>query len=74
MDHRKACGGVQRPEGSARWTRSRAPSDRVRRSHQSLPRSAGRRSTAELERRLAEEIVWLQRLIDTLGEELVEDP
>lgn len=31
-------------------------------------------SAAELERRIAEEIIYVRRLIDTLGEELVEDP
>lgn len=31
-------------------------------------------STAELERRIAEEIIYVQRLIDALGEELIEDP
>jgi len=31
-------------------------------------------SAAELERRIAEEIIYVQRLIDALGEELIEDP
>lgn len=31
-------------------------------------------SSAELERRIAEEIIYVQRLIDALGEELIEDP
>ncbi len=31
-------------------------------------------STTELERRIAEEIIYVQRLIDALGEELIEDP
>lgn len=31
-------------------------------------------STGELERRIAEEIIYVQRLIDALGEELIEDP
>lgn len=31
-------------------------------------------SATELERRIAEEIIYVQRLIDALGEELIEDP
>lgn len=38
------------------------------------PPAAGTLDAAELERRVAEEVVHVQRLIDALGEELVEDP
>jgi hypothetical protein len=51
----------------------------VVRSGAALPSEAGMPrgmavSPAELERRIAEEIIYVRRLIDTLGEELVEDP
>jgi hypothetical protein len=41
---------------------------------ESAPATTGGLDTAELERRVAEEVIHVQRLIDALGEELVEDP
>ena len=38
------------------------------------PAAVGKLDAAELERRVAEEVIHVQRLIDALGEELVEDP